>query len=52
MREMLMFAQEHSIMPKVEMMPMKAVNDAIRKVKENKARYRIVLFNDIENTGR
>ena len=46
MREMLSFAQAHSIVPKVELMPMTEVNEAIRKVKENKARYRIVLFND------
>nr|KXH70603.1 MAG: hypothetical protein AM325_15715 [Candidatus Thorarchaeota archaeon SMTZ1-45] len=46
MREMFSFAQEYNIMPKVELMPMTKVNEAIRKVKENKARYRIVLFND------
>jgi uncharacterized zinc-type alcohol dehydrogenase-like protein len=50
MREMLSFAQEHSIMPKVELMPMTKVNEAIRRVKENKARYRIVLFNNIDDT--
>jgi len=48
MREMLSFAQEHNIVPKVELMPMTKVNEAIQKVKENKARYRIVLYNDIE----
>jgi uncharacterized zinc-type alcohol dehydrogenase-like protein len=51
MREMLSFAQEHSIVPKVELMPMTKVNEAILKVKENKARYRIVLYNDIEKVG-
>jgi len=51
MREMLSFAQAHSIVPKVELMPMTEVNEAIQKVKENKARYRIVLFNDTANTG-
>ena len=51
MREMLSFAQAHSIVPKVELMPMTEVNEAIRKVKENKARYRIVLFNDTADTG-
>ncbi len=45
MREMLSFALEHSITPKIELMPMSEVNEAIRKVRENKARYRIVLFN-------
>jgi uncharacterized zinc-type alcohol dehydrogenase-like protein len=52
MREMLSFAQEHDIMPKVELMPMTKVNEAIRKLKENKARYRIVLLNDTTDTGR
>jgi uncharacterized zinc-type alcohol dehydrogenase-like protein len=47
MREMLSFAQGHGIAPKVEQMPMAKVNDAIQKVKENKARYRIVLINDM-----
>ena len=48
MREMLSFAYEHNIVPKLELMPMTKVNEAIQKVKENKARYRIVLYNDIE----
>jgi uncharacterized zinc-type alcohol dehydrogenase-like protein len=51
MREMLSFAQAHGIVPKVELMPMTEVNEAIRKVKENKARYRIVLANDTADTG-
>ncbi len=51
MREMLLFANEHNIVPKLELMPMTKVNEAIRKVKENKARYRIVLYNDIEKVG-
>ena len=45
MREMLSFAQEHGIKPKIELMPMAKVNEAIQRVKENKARYRIVLVN-------
>jgi len=45
MREMLSFAQEHGIKPKIELMPMAQVNEAIQRVKENKARYRIVLVN-------
>ena len=45
-REMLSFAQEHNIMPKVELMPMTEVNEAIQRVREKKARYRIVLFNE------
>jgi uncharacterized zinc-type alcohol dehydrogenase-like protein len=47
MRAMLSFAQEHGITPLVELMPMSQVNAALKKVKENKARYRIVLVNDV-----
>ncbi len=47
LREMLSFAQEHRISPAVELMPMSRVNDALQRVKENKARYRIVLVNDL-----
>ena len=46
MKTMLAFAQDHGITPLVEQMPMSQVNIAIQKVKENKARYRIVLVND------
>jgi uncharacterized zinc-type alcohol dehydrogenase-like protein len=49
MREMLSFAQLHGIAPQVELMPMSQVNDAIQRVKENKARYRIVLVNDMDS---
>ena len=49
-REMLSFAQAHGIRPKVELMPMDRVNDAIQKLRENKVRYRIVLANET-NTG-
>ncbi len=45
MKEMLKFAQVHGIKPKVELMPMSQVNKAIQRVRENKARYRIVLVN-------
>ncbi len=45
MREMISFAQEHRIRPKIELMPMAKVNEAIQRVKEKKARYRIVLVN-------
>jgi alcohol/geraniol dehydrogenase (NADP+) len=48
MREMLAFAREHNITPRVELMPMSQVNDAIQKVRENRARYRIVLVNNVE----
>jgi uncharacterized zinc-type alcohol dehydrogenase-like protein len=46
MKEVLSFAQAHKIAPMVEQMPMAQANEAIQKVKENKARYRIVLVND------
>lgn len=45
MREMLSFAGAHGIAPVIELMPMAAVNEAIERVKENRARYRIVLVN-------
>jgi uncharacterized zinc-type alcohol dehydrogenase-like protein len=48
MKEMLSFAQAHGIAPEIELMPMSQANDAIRRVKENLARYRIVLVNDME----
>jgi uncharacterized zinc-type alcohol dehydrogenase-like protein len=50
MRAMLSFAQEHGITPAVELMPMSQVNEAIQKLKENKARYRIVLVNETAGT--
>jgi alcohol/geraniol dehydrogenase (NADP+) len=48
MREMLAFAQQHGITPMVELMPMSQVNEALQKVKQNKARYRIVLVNEMD----
>jgi uncharacterized zinc-type alcohol dehydrogenase-like protein len=50
MREMLSFAQQHGITPTVELMPMSQVNEAIQKVKQNKARYRIVLINEMADS--
>ena len=52
MREMLSFTQAHGITPQVEQMAMADVNDAIRKLKENGARYRIVLDNDTDSGAR
>lgn len=46
MRQMLSFAEEHKIVPEVELMPMAQVNEAIRKVRGNEARYRVVLVRD------
>ena len=45
MREMLAFAEERGIRPMVEVMPMGQVNEAIRRLKDGKAHYRIVLVN-------
>ncbi len=46
MKEMLAFAGEHDIKPRIELMPMSKLNEAIERVRQNKARYRIVLYND------
>jgi len=47
MQEMLAFAQAHGIAPKLELMPMSQANEAVLKVSQNRARYRIVLVNDL-----
>jgi uncharacterized zinc-type alcohol dehydrogenase-like protein len=47
MRAMLEFASAHDIQPMIELMPMSQVNQAIDKLRHNKARYRIVLVNDL-----
>ena len=47
MRAMISFAQQHYISPMVELMPMCEVNEAVRKLKEKQARYRVVLVNDM-----
>jgi len=44
-REMLDFSARHGITAQTEIMPMSDVNKAIQKVRDNKARYRIVLKN-------
>lgn len=51
MREMLAFAQEHRIKPLIELMPMSQVNEAIRKLRERRVRYRIVLVNEPAHHG-
>jgi uncharacterized zinc-type alcohol dehydrogenase-like protein len=51
MQEMLTFADAHGITPAIELMPMLQVNEAIQRLRENKARYRIVLVNDLDATG-
>jgi uncharacterized zinc-type alcohol dehydrogenase-like protein len=42
---MLEFAARHKIGARVEAVPMGEVNRAIQKVRDNKARYRMVLKN-------
>lgn len=44
-REMLEFSARHGIEPMTETMPMAAVNEALDRVRQNKARYRMVLTN-------
>ncbi len=46
MKDMLSFAQAQGIAPEVEVMPMSQVNEALRRVRGNQARYRVVLVND------
>lgn len=46
MREMLAFAHEHGVTPKTELMPMAQVNEALDRVRQNRARYRVVLVNE------
>jgi len=41
--EMLNFAAKHGIKPQVEMLPADQINSAIQKVRDNTARYRMVL---------
>ena len=44
-REMLQFAARHGITARTEVVPMAQVNAAIDKVRQNRARYRMVLAN-------
>lgn len=44
---MLAFSARHSIAPVVEFFPMSKVNDALERLRSGKARYRIVLVNDV-----
>lgn len=45
--EMLAFAARHGIAPVTEAFPMSKVNDAMERLKSGRARYRIVLENDL-----
>lgn len=51
MRHMLTFAHDHGMVPEVELMPMSQINEGIQRVKDNKARYRLVLFNELPPVG-
>jgi alcohol/geraniol dehydrogenase (NADP+) len=44
---MLAFSARHGIAPIAETFPMSKVNDAIEHLRAGKARYRIVLENDL-----
>lgn len=46
MQEMLNFSATNSIKPMIETMPLSKVNEAMEKVAQNKARYRIVLLSE------
>ena len=41
--EMLAFATAHGVKPKIELHPACEINEAIAKVRNNTARYRVVL---------
>ena len=43
MPEMLDFSARHAIVPQIERFPMDRVNEALKRVEDNKARYRVVL---------
>jgi uncharacterized zinc-type alcohol dehydrogenase-like protein len=44
-REMLAFSAKHGIVAQIETAPMADVNEALRRVRENRVRYRMVLTN-------
>ena len=46
--QMLDFSARHHVAPTVEMFPMSQVNEAIDHLRAGKARYRVVLHNDIK----
>jgi alcohol/geraniol dehydrogenase (NADP+) len=45
-RKMLEFSDRHNINPVTEQFPMSSVNDAMERLREGKAKYRLVLVND------
>jgi len=48
---MLEFSARHSVAPVIESFPMSRVNDAFERLRSGKARYRIVLINDLAKSG-
>ena len=44
---MLAFCARHGIAPTTETFPMSRVNDALEHLRSGKARYRVVLVNDL-----
>ena len=40
---MLAFAVEHNVRPQVEVMPLARINEALDRVRDGKARYRVVV---------
>ena len=48
---MLDFSARHSVAPVVESFPMSKVNDALERLRSGKARYRVVLVNDLANSS-
>jgi uncharacterized zinc-type alcohol dehydrogenase-like protein len=48
--QMLAFSARHSVAPIVEFFPMSKVNDALERLRSGKARYRIVLINDFDQS--
>ena len=46
-QEMLEFCAVKDIRPQCETMPLSRVNEAVQRVRDNQARYRIVLINDL-----
>ena len=45
-REMFRFSAKHAIMPMTELYPMKEVNQALDRLRQNRVRYRAVLANE------
>jgi len=45
---MLNFIARHAVAPVIETFPMSKVNDALEHLRSGKARYRVVLENDLK----